>query len=92
MGRAKKRTRIGSDEYTIEMESRVKLLEETITNFGNILEEMKQKDVKIAELEAELKSRTCFQKLIRLSRVAQTVFRLNCLKCMLKRFLAQSKI
>ena len=41
------------------MVSRVQLLEETINNFGSIIEEMKQKDVKIAELEAELKSRTC---------------------------------
>ena len=52
---AKKRMRIGSDEYTIQLEARVNTLEISMKDFVVLVEKLKEKDDRIAELEAQLK-------------------------------------
>ena len=55
----KKRARISSDEYTIELESRVKSLELMMKDFMSVMESIKEKDARISELEAQLTAKTC---------------------------------
>ena len=54
--KSEKRRRIGSDdEYTIQLESRVKALEDLV---GGFLNSLKEKDARIAQLEAQLSQRS----------------------------------
>ena len=54
--KSEKRRRIGSDdEYTIQLESRVKALEDMV---GGFLSSLKEKDARIAQLEAQLSQRS----------------------------------
>lgn len=60
MGRSKKR-RIGSseDEYTLQLETRVKTLETNFKEIATLLEKLRERDEKIAELEAKLDAVKC---------------------------------
>ena len=53
--KGQKRVRIGSDEYTLELETRVKNLESFMESFESLI---KEKDAKIAELEAQLNDKS----------------------------------
>lgn len=52
----KKRLRVGSDEYTIDLERRVNSVEAQMKDFLDLLRE---KDNRITELEAQLKEKSC---------------------------------
>ena len=60
MGKSKKR-RIGSsyDEYTLQLETRVKTLETNFKEIATLLEKLRERDEKIAELEAKLDAVKC---------------------------------
>ena len=55
-GKGSKRARIGSDEYTMDLERRVNELEAQITKFSDLYSELKKKDELIAKLESEVES------------------------------------
>ena len=60
MGRQKKR-RIGSsdDDYTLQLESRVKTLESNFKEITALLEKLRERDERIADLEAQLETKNC---------------------------------
>ena len=60
MGKSKKR-RIGSseDDYTLQLETRVKTLESNFKEISTLLEKLRERDEKIAELEAKLDAVKC---------------------------------
>ena len=92
--------------FITNQKSMAQKFNEFYVNIGNMVEEKIPKtnskfsdflkapfQTQFSSLQLTIKTfLPCFPKLIRVSRVSQTVFLLNYSKCMLKRFLAQSKI
>ena len=48
-----KKSRLGSDGYTIDLEKRILDMEQTVANLTKLYDELKEKNERIAELEIE---------------------------------------